>query len=65
MDITMRGSGENRYKLQARNSPVLYMFLSLSAVRDKWVPATTARRVLGLRMEERPPDMEGICEYFE
>ena len=30
--------------------------------RDKWVPATTAWRVLGLRMEERPPDMEGSCE---
>jgi len=23
--------------------------------RDKWVPVTTARRVLKLRMEERPP----------
>jgi hypothetical protein len=24
-------------------------------VRDKWVPVTTAWRVLRLRMEERPP----------
>jgi hypothetical protein len=30
---------------------------------DKWVPVTTAWRVLGLRMEERPPNMEGSCEY--
>jgi hypothetical protein len=32
---------------------------------DKWVPVTTAWRVLRLRMEERPPVMEGSCEYFE
>jgi hypothetical protein len=34
-------------------------------VHDKWVPVITARRVLGLRMEERPPDMESSCEYIE
>jgi hypothetical protein len=34
-------------------------------VRGKWVPVTTAWRVLRLRMEERPPDMEGSCEYIE
>jgi hypothetical protein len=32
---------------------------------DKWVPVTTAWRVLRLRMEKRPADMEGSCEYFE
>jgi hypothetical protein len=32
---------------------------------DKWVPVTTAWHVLRLRMEERPPDMEGSCDYFE
>jgi hypothetical protein len=32
---------------------------------EKWVPVTTAWRVLRLRMEERPPDMEGSCEYIE
>jgi hypothetical protein len=32
---------------------------------DKWVSVTTAWRVLGLRMKERPPDMEGSCEYIE
>jgi hypothetical protein len=31
----------------------------------KWVPVNTAWRVLGLRMEERPPGMEGSCEYIE
>jgi hypothetical protein len=31
----------------------------------KWVPVTTAWRVLGLRMEERPPGLEGSCEYIE
>jgi hypothetical protein len=29
------------------------------------VPVTTAWRVLGLRMEERPAAMEGSCEYIE
>jgi hypothetical protein len=29
------------------------------------VPVTTVRRVLGLRMEERPPAMEVSCEYIE
>ena len=29
------------------------------------VPVTTAWRVLGLRMEKRPPDMESSCEYVE
>jgi hypothetical protein len=28
-------------------------------------PVTTAWCVLGLRMEERPPAMEGSCEYIE
>jgi hypothetical protein len=32
---------------------------------DKWAPVTRAWRVLGLLMEERPPDMEGSCEYIE
>jgi hypothetical protein len=34
-------------------------------IRDKWIPVTTAGRVLRLRMEERPPDKEGSCEYIE
>jgi uncharacterized membrane protein len=31
----------------------------------KWVPVTTAWRVLRMRMEERPPVMEGSCECIE
>jgi hypothetical protein len=31
----------------------------------KWVRVTTAWGVLGLRMEERHPVMEGSCEYIE
>jgi len=32
---------------------------------DKWVPVTTAWRVLRLRMNKRPPGMEGSCEDTE
>jgi hypothetical protein len=32
---------------------------------DKWVPLTTAWRVLRLQMEEQPLDMEGSCECIE
>jgi hypothetical protein len=31
---------------------------------DRGVPVPTAWRVLGLRMEERPPAMEISCEYI-
>jgi hypothetical protein len=30
-----------------------------------WIPTTTTRSVLGLRMEERPPDMKGSYKYTE
>jgi hypothetical protein len=33
--------------------------------RVKWVPVTAAWPVLRLRMEERPPVMQGSCEYIE
>jgi hypothetical protein len=39
--------------------------LNYKIIHVKWVPVTTAWRVLGLRMEERPPGMEGSCEYIE
>jgi hypothetical protein len=32
---------------------------------DRSVTVTTAWCVLGLRMQERPPAMEGSCEYNE
>ena len=35
------------------------------AIHYKSVPVTTARRVLRLRMEERPPDMGGSCKYIK
>jgi hypothetical protein len=41
------------------------LHVSLHSYRNKSVPVTTAWRVLRLRMEERPPDMEGNCEYIE
>jgi hypothetical protein len=37
----------------------------LSQIMLGGVPVPTAWRVLGLRMEERPPAMEVSCEYFE
>jgi hypothetical protein len=42
-----------------------FITFSLSEYRVRWVPVTTAWRVLGLRMEERPPAMEVSCEYIE
>jgi hypothetical protein len=39
------------------------LFILKSMLRG--VPVPTAWRVLGLRMEERPPDMEVSCEYIE
>jgi hypothetical protein len=40
-------------------------FVVVSFRHVKWVPVPIAWRVLGLRMEERPPAMEGSCEYIE
>ena len=48
--------------LNQRLQIIGYILLS---VRDEWVPVTTAWRVLRLRMEERPADMEGSCECIE
>ena len=33
----------------------MHMGSVLKAIRDRWVPVTTAWHVLRLRMEERPP----------
>jgi Na+/citrate or Na+/malate symporter len=41
-----------------------YYIVYLSMISG-YVPVTTAWRVVRLRMEERPPDMEGSCEYIE
>ena len=50
---------------QSKGFPALYGAHTCETPPDKWVLATTAWRVLGLRMEERPLDMEGSCEYIE
>ena len=41
------------------------LFLFIAALLDKRVSVNTAWRVLRLRMEERPPDIEDSCEYTE
>jgi hypothetical protein len=43
---------------------IILMFLVLISLLGG-IPVPTAWRVLGLRMEERPPDMEVSCEYIE
>jgi hypothetical protein len=42
-----------------------FTILSVTEPMLGGVPVPTAWRVLGLRMEERPPDMEVSCEYIE
>jgi hypothetical protein len=37
----------------------------LCQVMLRGFPVTTAWPVLGLRIEERPPAVEGSCEYIE
>jgi hypothetical protein len=37
----------------------------IKIIHDKCVPVITARRVVRLRMEERPPNIEGSCEYIK
>jgi hypothetical protein len=46
------------------SSKKLSMFVRNNAMLGG-IPVPTAWRVLGLRMEERPPDMEASCEYIE
>jgi hypothetical protein len=41
------------------------IFIRGTAAHNEWVPVTKAWRVLRLRMEERPPDIEGSCEYIQ
>lgn len=37
----------------------------ITSAVDTWLPVTTRRGVLRLRMEERPTDKDGSCEYIE
>jgi hypothetical protein len=41
------------------------LFFFSYKIHVRWVPVTTAWRVLGLRMEERPPAIEVSCDYIE
>jgi hypothetical protein len=64
--MTYRGDSGNRiFVLYWRCSLIRVSVIRGSTVVYKSVPVTTAWRVLRLRMEERPPDMEGSCEYTE
>ena len=44
----------NKFSTHHRNKVIILITVKYG-VRDKWVPVTTAWRVLRLRMEERPP----------
>jgi hypothetical protein len=48
-----------------RNFAHDYYKLFTKEIRDKWVPVTPAWPILRSRLDERPPDMEGGCEYTE
>jgi hypothetical protein len=54
----------NKEKFRFMSRQVCY-FVSLQSMISGSSAVTTAWRVLRLRMEERPADMEGSCEYFE
>jgi hypothetical protein len=43
----------------------LYFIVLAMPIHVRWVPATTAWHILRLQIEERPPAMEGSCEYIE
>jgi len=42
----------------------IFNIFNRSVVRDKWVPVTTAWRVLRLRMEERPPIWRAVANIL-
>jgi hypothetical protein len=44
---------------------IIVVIIIFIIIRGKWVPVTTAWRVLRLWLEERPADMEGSREYIE
>jgi hypothetical protein len=56
------------YKLQCLPMFVCETSLNndcLTRLYATWVPVTRAWRVLGLRVERRPPAMEASCEYID
>jgi hypothetical protein len=61
--ITRRSNSEDQtLKTHCRGSLRFYNIIIAYTTHSL---VTTAWRVLRLRMEERPPDMEGSCEYIE
>ena len=63
--VKLLGSGQILLCSRVTLSPLAEFQMLLNFVHDKSVPVTTAWSVLRLRMEERPVDMEGSCEYTE
>jgi hypothetical protein len=63
--VKLLGSGQILLCSRVTLSPLAEFQMLLNSVHDKSVPVTTEWRVLRLRMEERPVDMEGSCEYIE
>jgi hypothetical protein len=60
--------GVNRPGCEIDSSPrsaLIHLLSKLICFHVGWVPVPTAWRVLGLRVEERPPAMEGSWEYIE
>jgi hypothetical protein len=51
--------------MEEMNRVRVLMFLEDYSQHLGRFPASTAWRILGLRMEEQPPAMEGSCEYTE
>jgi hypothetical protein len=50
-------------KVNILNPGILSVYMDIAILGG--IPVPTAWSVLGLRMEERPPDMEVSCEYIE
>jgi hypothetical protein len=47
--------GHLSHHAYAKNAPLHTFLICIAVIKRTWVPVTTAWRVLGLRMEERPP----------
>jgi hypothetical protein len=44
---------------------IRFLLTCMGDHRGKWVPVSTAWRILGIWMEERLPVWKGSCEYIE
>jgi hypothetical protein len=59
-----RNVNVNKSKGTKLSLPLFNLVVGLIHNRVKWVHVTTSWRVLRLRMEQRPPVMEGSCEFI-